>query len=277
MNAPVLDHVVLDVHDRMDAAVQTYRELGFYMTERGFHTLGSINHLAMFTTDYLELLGWDPERPGRAELAGFPPGLNGLVFKTDSADASQAFMQTNGVPVRPAQSFSRPVMLDGVSKDARFRTTHVEPSAVPFGRLYVCQHDTPDLVWRAEWQAHPNGAQAIAGLLIAAEDPAVVAKLFGDAFGADAVTPTSPGAYRLRAEGVAIDIVPAARTTAELGAEAPKAHGRAAWVAALRLRTTSLARAAQVLSGKARQAEGFLRVPAAAACNVVLDFLEGPG
>ncbi|MBV9736299.1 MAG: VOC family protein [Acidisphaera sp.] len=277
MTAPVLDHVVLDVHDRMDAAVQTYQRLGFHMTERGFHTLGSINHLAIFATDYLELLGWDPAKPGRAELAGFAPGLNGLVFKTDSADATQATMQAAGVPVQAAQSFSRPVRLGGAAHDAKFRTTHVDPAAVPFGRLYVCQHDTPELVWRTEWQDHPNGVRAIAGLLIAAEDPGGLAGLFARVFGTDTVSDIGGGAHRLGASGVPIDIVPPARATAELGADAPEPRGRPAWMAALRLRTASLARAAQVLSGTARRTDGGLRIPAAAACNVTLDFAERTG
>ena len=48
---PTLDHVVVNVHDRIDAAAETYRRLGFTLTPRGYHTLGSMNHLAMFGTD----------------------------------------------------------------------------------------------------------------------------------------------------------------------------------------------------------------------------------
>jgi hypothetical protein len=45
------------------------------LTERGRHTLGSENHLAMFGSDYLELLGTGETSPAvRADLAGFPRG-----------------------------------------------------------------------------------------------------------------------------------------------------------------------------------------------------------
>ena len=48
---PTLDHVVVNVRDRIDAGLATYRRLGFTMTPRGYHTLGSMNHLAIFGTE----------------------------------------------------------------------------------------------------------------------------------------------------------------------------------------------------------------------------------
>ena len=48
-----LDHVVINARDDMDHAADVYRRLGFTLTERGYHSLGSMNHLAMFGTDYL--------------------------------------------------------------------------------------------------------------------------------------------------------------------------------------------------------------------------------
>ena len=74
---PVLDHVVIDVRDRMDEAARTFTALGFQLTPRGHHTLGSMNHLMMFATDYLELLGFGEGGASRPELAPFPVGLNG--------------------------------------------------------------------------------------------------------------------------------------------------------------------------------------------------------
>ena len=59
MSLPIatLDHVVINARDDMDDAADIYRRLGFTLTERGYHSLGSINHLAIFGTDYLELIG----------------------------------------------------------------------------------------------------------------------------------------------------------------------------------------------------------------------------
>ncbi|MBT7732591.1 MAG: VOC family protein, partial [Rhodospirillaceae bacterium] len=52
-----LDHVVINVRADMDVAEATFRDLDFTVTPRGYHTLGSINHLMIFETDYLELIG----------------------------------------------------------------------------------------------------------------------------------------------------------------------------------------------------------------------------
>ncbi len=55
-----LDHTVINVKFEMDKAQGLFGDLGFFLTDRGYHTLGSINHLMMFGTDYLELLGLPP-------------------------------------------------------------------------------------------------------------------------------------------------------------------------------------------------------------------------
>ncbi len=161
--SPILDHLVIDVRDRMDEAARTFAGLGFELTPRGHHTLGSMNHLAMFRTDYLELLGFGEGGASRPELAPFPVGLNGLVFKTADADVVHAHALAAGLPILPVQAFSRPVELAGVSQDARFRTTRLDPAKIAMGRVYFCEHLTPELVWRPEWQSHPNGAYDIIG------------------------------------------------------------------------------------------------------------------
>jgi hypothetical protein len=168
---PVLDHVVIDARDRIGEAEQCFTSLGFLLTPRGRHSLGSVNHLAMFTTNYLELLGFGEHGPARPELVPFPVGLNGLVFNTTDADLVHRQAAAAGLPVLPVQSFSRPLTIDGATHDARFRTTRLDPSKIAMGRVYFCEHQTPGLVWRREWQTHPNGAQAIARVVVATNNP----------------------------------------------------------------------------------------------------------
>lgn len=52
-----LDHVVINVHFAMGLAEPLFEALGFTLTPRGYHSLGSINHLIVFGSDYLELIG----------------------------------------------------------------------------------------------------------------------------------------------------------------------------------------------------------------------------
>ena len=73
---PILDHAVINVMGKLDVAASQYSRLGFTLTERGHHSLGSSNNLAIFGENYLELLGYLPgNETKRADLWAHPPGL----------------------------------------------------------------------------------------------------------------------------------------------------------------------------------------------------------
>jgi glyoxalase-like protein len=272
---PVLDHVVVDVRDRIEEAMHRFAALGFHLTSRGRHTLGSVNHLAMFATDYLELLGFAEDGATRPEIARFPVGLNGLVFKTADADLVHRQAAAAGLPVLPVQSFSRPVVLDGATGDARFRTTRLDPAQVAMGRVYFCEHQTPDLVWRPVWQTHPNGASAIARVVVASADPPRTAMLFRDLFGGDAVADHERRCV-MAAGAAQIELVAPDVVAAEFGEAAAEPIGRVEYMAALGIRVRSLPAAAQQL----RSVEGVrvephrLVVPAGVAFNTTIVFTE---
>jgi len=273
--SPVLDHVVIDVRDRIDDAMRCFSALGFQLTPRGHHTLGSANHLAMFATDYLELLGFGEDGATRTEIARFPAGLNGLVFTTADADRVHRHAAEAGLPVLPVQSFSRPVTLDGATRDARFRTTRLDADKIAMGRVYFCEHLTPELVWRADWQTHPNGARAIARVVVATGDPQQTAKLFRDLFGSDAVA-EHDGRPVMAAGTAQVEFALPNMVAAEFGQAASEPAGRVEYMAVLGIRVWSLHETAQQL----RQVSGVraephrLIVPAAAAFNTTIVFSE---
>jgi catechol 2,3-dioxygenase-like lactoylglutathione lyase family enzyme len=272
---PVLDHVVIDVRDRIDEAMRCFQSLGFQLTARGRHTLGSVNHLAMFATDYLELLGFAGDGAIRPEITRFPVGLNGLVFKTEDAESVHAHAAAAGLPILPVQSFSRPVALDGGTQDARFRTIRLDPEKVPMGRVYFCEHQTPDLVWRPEWQTHPNRACAIDRVVVATADPQRTAGLFRSLFGDEAVADRH-GAQILAAGAVQVELSTPEMVAAEFGEATAEAAGRAEYMAALGTKIRSLPVARQCL----RSVPGLrvephrLVVPAEAAFNTAIAFSE---
>jgi Glyoxalase-like domain len=266
---PILDHIVIDVRDRLDEAAARFAALGFRLTPRGRHTLGSSNHLAVFAADYLELLGFGGG--GRAEIEPFPIGLNGLVFKAENADLVYRHAHARGLPIREVQSFSRPVTLAGETRDARFRTTRLDPAEVSMGRVYFCEHLTPELVWRAEWQAHPNGALAIARVVVAAADPPATAVLFATLFGPEAVR-AGNGYISVAAGTARVELATPAAVAAEFGAAAADPAGRREYLAAAEFRVRSLAETAGVLPLEADN--GRVVLPAAAAFNTTLVFTE---
>ena len=181
-----LDHVVINVRADMDAAEIEFGNLGFTITPRGFHTLGSINHLMIFETDYLELIGI----PGggetkRADLLTAPLGINGLVFKSEDVDLTFTKLKKLGMDGEPPRSFSRPVEIDGTMVDAKFRTVSVRPDVFPEGRVYFCEHGTPELVWRKEWQSHQNKITAVAEMVVVTTTVTETAKNYADLVGTE--------------------------------------------------------------------------------------------
>jgi len=186
-----LDHVVINVKDDMDLAQLVFSNLGFTLTPRGYHTLGSINHLMMFGSDYMELIGF-PEHGvvnnpnSRSDLTTAPFGINGLVFKSSDVDKTFEKLVELEMDGDPPKSFSRPVELDGRKTDAKFRTVTVRAGVFPEGRVYFCEHGTPELVWRPEWQSHENGIEAVSEIVVVTRDPAksgdLYSKLLGTSF-----------------------------------------------------------------------------------------------
>jgi Glyoxalase-like domain len=274
MPMPTLDHVVVNVRDNIDAGLDCWQRLGFTMTPRGYHTLGSMNHLAILGSEYLELIAAAPGAARRPEILAAPCGLNGLVFGTeDSAGVYQALHEA-GVAVEPPLEFSRPVELSDGAKDARFRTVRLAPGTVPAGRIYFCHHFTRDLVWRDEWRRHANGATGILRAVIAAHEPSALAGLFSRMFGDDAVHRIEAG-YSLVVGLSRFDIVTLEQLADEFADAAPR-DDRPEFMAALTIRTRSLERAAAALSagsikGLRREADRII-VPASETFGVTLEF-----
>jgi hypothetical protein len=270
-----LDHVVVNVRDRMDHAAEVYRRLGFTLTPRGHHTLGSINHLAMFGTDYLELIGVPTGGTDRTDVMEWPEGLNGVVFGTEDSAALYATLAAAGAPVLPPLAFSRPVDLPGGPRDAAFRTVRVAREAVPAGRLYFCHHLTRDVVWRDAWRRHANAVLGVATSVIVAAQPEALGAVLRALFGDDAVVPIA-GGLRLCAGLSDIDVVSRAELDRRFGQAAPVPDGRADAMAALVLRVADLSRTAAALRGIPVIAEAArILVPAREAMEVTLEFRAG--
>jgi hypothetical protein len=143
------------------------------------------------------------------------------------------------------------------------------------GRVYFCQHFTPELVWRPEWQSHPNGALALTRVVLAVSDPARIAETFGRMFGPGAV---EPGGRRMMAGKVAIELTPHAELARQLDSALPDPAGRENTMALLGIRVRSLSRTEETLRANGiqdrRREHGRILIPPAAAMNVVLEFVE---
>ena len=257
---PAFDHAVITAGVRMDAAAGLYRRLGFTLTPRGFHTLGSINHLVVLGSTYIELLGLPPEAPdARPEIRDAPDGLDALVFRSHDAEATRAAAAARGAPVGAVQQFSRPVVIGEHAHDAVFRTVRTAPGCAQAGRLYFCEHLTPQFVWHAPWQSHPNGALELAGVRVRVGDVAREERLYRSLLG-DAAIERRANGFTARADPVAIVV--------DEGAGQPRMTG-------LTVRVADRARLPPLLErgGIAFSREDdAIRVPAAHAWNLELCF-----
>jgi hypothetical protein len=279
-----VDHAVINVLTGMDAAAGRFAALGFAPTARGYHSLGSINHLMMFGRDYLELVGIEPgAKKVREEVASSPIGLNGLVFATGDARALHARLAAAGVPVLDPLDFSRPVVIDGKEQVAAFTTVRVDPGFVQGGRVYYCEHKTPELVWHRPWLVHPNGAQGLAEFVVVSSDPAQEARRYealldGARFGA----PDAQGELSVDLEGFRLVLMAPSRYIARYGeagcsrAAAVQSQGGGC-MGALAIRVASLAALRTLLAqdlhdGRVLDRGERLLVPAAGLWDCPLEF-----
>lgn len=274
---PGLDHVVIMVHGDLDEAAICYEKMGFVLTPRGHHSLGSSNNLAIFKDNYLELLGFEAGKElARPELMETPRGLTAVVWRCPDPLAVTARMQETGLKGDAPMDFVRPVETGEGVFDAAFTVVHLPKIGFAEGRSFFCHHKTPDLVWREEWQGHENGALNVSEFVLAGGDPAEALGLFDTLFG--------PGLPYEIEGGLAMDAAEA--QVVALTAEAGKARfgssvevpseGQARMVA-LGVLTSSLdmARAALTGGGVAFEDLGSrLRVGADAAFGLAIEFHE---
>ena len=273
---PTLDHVVVNVRDQIEAAFATYRRLGFTLTPRGYHTLGSMNHLAVFGTDYLEIIAAPANESRRADILQAPAGLNGLVFGTEDTASVYQAIRGVGVAAEPPDEFSRPVEVPGGERrDAVFRTVRLTQQQIPGSRLYFCQHLTRDLVWRDVWRRHPNGVIGIVRAVIAADTPQEIGDLFARMFGHQAVRRAANSCTLLVGLST-FEIVTRDALARTFGPAAPDHLDGVSFMAALTLRTRSLQQAGAVLSAAGvkhlTSDRGTLVVAAQDAFGVTLEF-----
>ncbi|UJR34708.1 hypothetical protein I4U23_027485 [Adineta vaga] len=176
-----IDHIVINTRDCIDEAVAFFERIGFTVTPRGYHTVGSINNLIVFKTDYLELFGYPGGKP-LEQLSQFlqqPAGLAAIALKVDNPEQVRDKLITRELTPSPIFNVSRPLDLgNDKMADVQFRVLTLEPNPLPGSYMIYCQHVTPELVWRSVWQTHSNGCIGMTRLSINVNDPMVASELY---------------------------------------------------------------------------------------------------
>lgn len=184
-----LDHVAHFV-PAIEPAAAALERCGFRLTpftvqtnREGGNTVpsGTGNRCAMLKNGYIELLAAIHDTPLAAQLRErlcHHVGLHLAAFSTADAGAEHRRLGAAGFATLPLVDMRRPVTLGDTTDDARFTIARIAHGAMPEGRTQFLTHHTERLVWRPDYLDHPNGAEMLEALWVAADDPAEPAARF---------------------------------------------------------------------------------------------------
>lgn len=187
--AVFLDHVAHFV-PAIDRAAEALERCGFRLTpftaqsnqvDGKLVAAGTGNRCAMLRRGYVELLvatGDTPLARQLEERLARHVGLHLAAFSSADAAAEQRRVVDAGFPVLPLVDMRRPVRGEDGEQEARFTIARIAPGVMPEGRTQFLTHHTEELVWREPYLEHPNGAQSLSVLWIAAADPDEPAQRF---------------------------------------------------------------------------------------------------
>jgi hypothetical protein len=185
----------------LDLLARQYEALGFTLTPVSLprvplapgaapQELGVGNRCAIFKRNYLELLGvvdparwasipveqrgpFDIDRPlGRFE------GLHVLHLDTGDIETTREYLERAGLQPSSVRPFSRTVETEHGSAEMKAKSLSFPPALTPEALVQFAQHLTPELVFEPRFQRHANGAVALTGVTICAENVADVAKRY---------------------------------------------------------------------------------------------------
>jgi len=186
-----IDHLVVVVPD-LDAAVKTYRDLGFTVVAGGRHTgVGTGNALIAFRDgSYLELLGFYEPRPDHRwwEPLQRGGGLVDFCLRTDDLAGDAAALRRAGVAMSELQGRTRR-RPDGFEVRWVFAVAGGGHRGVaPF----LIADETPREERVPRERAHANGVTGIGRVTVAVADLAAVRVWYAQALGSTGQEIASP-------------------------------------------------------------------------------------
>jgi Glyoxalase-like domain len=180
-----LDHIVHAVRD-LDAAARIYSGAGFTVGVRNRHPWGTHNRIVQLENCYIEILEVaEAEKivPHGARSFSFGAfnrdfltsrqGFSMLILNSgNAADDARAF-EASGIGNSRVFDFSREGKKpDGTPVRLAFSLAFAADPASPNVRFAVCQHHFPENFWDPAFQTHANGAKAVRGAVMIADNPA---------------------------------------------------------------------------------------------------------
>ena len=179
-----LDHIVHAVRD-LDAAAEFYARAGFTVGARNRHAWGTHNRIVQLSNCYIEILEVaEPEKilPHGArsfsfgafnrDFLGDRQGFSMLLLNSGNAVDDARSFAAAGIGNSEVFEFSREGKKpDGTAVKLAFSLAFAQDKASPHVRFAVCQHHFPENFWDPAFQRHANGANAVPGVVLVADNP----------------------------------------------------------------------------------------------------------
>ncbi|THD70087.1 MAG: VOC family protein [Bradyrhizobium sp.] len=249
-----LDHIVHAVRD-LDAAAEFYRRAGFTVGARNRHAWGTHNRIVQLQNCFIEILEVaEPEKivphgEGSFSFGAFnrdflasSEGFSMLILNSRDTNEDARAFEAAGIGGFRLFDFAR----EGERPDGRpvklaFSLAFVRDPASPNLGFAVCQHHFPENFWDPPFQAHANGARAVPGVAMVAENPSDH-HIFLKAFtGASDLHSSSIG-VKARTENGDVEIMEPVSFRDQFGVS-PMVRGEGMTLNALRLAVDDIAQA----------------------------------
>ncbi|ALK09711.1 VOC family protein [Blastochloris viridis] len=280
-----LDHVVHCVRD-LEAAGATYQRLGFQVGVVNRHPWGTWNRVVQIPGFFIELLSVGesdkivPPQPRHVSFGAYNrdwalrngEGLSCLVLETDNArTAAQGFRASAVGDYEPFHFSRQGRRPDGSAVTVAFTLAFAADTGSPDVCFFVCEQHFPENFWNPAFQVHPNGATAVRGIVLVADNPSDHHGFLGSFSGRREMHATSLGIVITTARGEIAVMEPA--VFANVFGFPPPASRGGMRLAAIRLGVADLAQARAAL-GRSGVAVGRdrLAVPPAHAHGAALIF-----
>jgi Glyoxalase-like domain len=281
-----LDHIVHAVRD-LDAAAEFYARAGFTVGARNRHSWGTHNRIVQLKNAYIEILEVaEPQKivphgersfsfgAFNRDFVGAHQGFSMLILNSSNAAEDARSFEASGIGGYEVFEFAREGKKpNGTTVKLAFSLAFVSDPKSPNVGFAVCQHHFPQNFWDPAFQTHANGAKAIAGVAMVAENP-TDHHIFLKAFTGVSDLHSSSTGVRARTENGDIEIMEPVSFRDQFGVPAD-VSGEGMTLRAMRLEVADLAEveALHRQNGVASQRHvGRLVVPPALAHGATLIF-----
>jgi hypothetical protein len=279
-----LDHFAISVLDA-ESAGDRYERLGFQVQPLTRHIeIGSCNRVIQFPHSYLEVVG-DLDKSAAVLRERMMPrfacgeGLSIVSLTASNLVEDSKRLRDAGFEIEPISNARRTVVMpDGSTSETDSRCVYVWRPGRMYTTLFYSEHHKPETIWVPAYQNHPNSARRIKGLTYVSDSPEADVQYVSELLGIGPVLSTADHVVFETARGESIEFLSPELLIERFGNACPPLCAfEPAYGVALEIEVESLDTCAACLQSNGIDAQRLgdrLRVPAAAAHGVVLDFVS---